>query len=133
MKINPFNTIQGFLERIGDRKDSGSDGQSPGAYTGNGKQGQKNPQEQSKQEEAPVIEVTSEKVIQAVEAFQKDAQTQSNGLNASVTGQGPGLRVVLTDGNGSVIRQFTGEEFLKLRQGLGKDGRSRGKILDQKL
>ena len=55
------------------------------------------------------------------------------GLDASVSGQGPGLKVTLKDVNGSVVRQFTGEEFLKLRQASRRDGTQRGKILDQKL
>ena len=52
----------------------------------------------------------------AVTAFATELQNQTAGLSASMSGQGPGLKVVLKDGSGAVIRQPTGEEFLKLRE-----------------
>jgi len=78
-------------------------------------------------------EVTREKLGRAVDAFDSDAQARATGLHASVSGAGPGLKVILTDGTGVTIRQFTGEEFLKMREAAGLDNRGRGKILDQKL
>ena len=72
-------------------------------------------------------------IDEAIEAFQIDTQAQENGLKASLSGNGPGLKVVLKDCQGSIVRQFTGEEFLRLRQSLSKDDRICGKILDQKL
>ena len=78
-------------------------------------------------------EASPENVGQAVDAFQVHLATHAAGLNASVEGQGPGLKVILKDGHGGVVRQFTGEEFLKMREAASKDGRIRGKILDQKL
>jgi hypothetical protein len=74
-----------------------------------------------------------EKLDQAIEAFQTDSQAQANGLSATRVGTGPGLKIVLKDEAGSVVRQFTGEEFLKLRQAASNDGKARGKLLDQKL
>jgi hypothetical protein len=79
------------------------------------------------------LEATQENVDAAVDAFKVDQQTQANGLSADVIGQGPGLKVILKDGSGAVIRQFTGEEFLKLREASTQQGAARGKILDQKL
>ena len=74
-----------------------------------------------------------EQMNEAVEAFQKDPQAQASGLSATKVGSGPGLKVVLKDGSGAVVRQISGEEFLRLREALTTDKRSRGKILDQKF
>lgn len=74
-----------------------------------------------------------EKEVQAeVLRFREDAQSVANGLTASTEQDGPGLKVVLKDGSGTVIRQLTGEEFLKLREAVEQIA-TRGKILDQKL
>lgn len=74
-----------------------------------------------------------EKEVQAeVLRFREDAQSVANGLTASAEQDGPGLKVVLKDGSGTVIRQLTGEEFLKLREAVEQIA-TRGKILDQKL
>jgi uncharacterized FlaG/YvyC family protein len=75
----------------------------------------------------------SENLEQAVEAFSAEQQVQANGLSASVTGIGPGLKVVLRDEQGSIVRQLTGDEFLKLREAAFGNGPTPGKILDQKL
>lgn len=72
-------------------------------------------------------------VSAAVSAFQSDTQAQASGIAAVVEGSGPGLRVQLKDGSGAVIRQFTGAEFLELRDSVARDGSGRGKILDRKL
>ena len=69
----------------------------------------------------------------AIEVFSEDKQAQESGLMVTMEGQGPGLRVLLKDGSGAVIRQMTGDEFVKLRETVSKDPHSRGKILDQKL
>ena len=83
-------------------------------------------QEEEKKDDAPPSE---EKVEAALEKFREDAK--ASGIDVSMSGKGPGLRVVLTDGSGAVIRQLSGEDFLKMRES-GHDSR-RGKILDQKL
>jgi hypothetical protein len=75
-----------------------------------------------------VIEVTDERLDEAVLAFQKDSQAQGQGIAAE---KAPGLKVVLKDGAGSVIRLFSGEEFIKMREAI-QDGRVSGKIIDQK-
>ena len=68
-------------------------------------------------------------VERAVEDFEKEARSQQHGLHAWFT---PGLRVVLSDVNGNVIRQLGAQEFLQLRQAGSGDTRGRGKLLDQK-
>jgi len=77
------------------------------------------------------IEVTEDKVTEAIAALSREDSIKSAGLNVSVKGQGPGLKVTLTDGTGAVVRQLSAEEFLKLRK-LTLDGKTHGKILDEK-
>ena len=79
--------------------------------------------------------VDEKNVQEAIEGFSKDIHADSNGLKATASGQGPGLKVILKDGSGAVIRQWSGEEFLKLRKAASNDSGDpkRGKILDQKL
>lgn len=68
-------------------------------------------------------------VHEALESFEHDQRARQHGLKADVLGQGPGLRVVLKDGSGAVIRQMSGEEFVRLRDALTGSG----KLLDQKV
>lgn len=125
MKITALTDALNILNRV---RESG-DGKS--RQQGQQKE-QKKDQESSDGQES-FEEVSAEKVGQAIESFQKDASTQAHGLTASAVGNGPGLRVVLKDGSGAIVRQLTGQEFLELRKAASKDGRTRGKILDQKL
>jgi uncharacterized FlaG/YvyC family protein len=94
---------------------------------------QQNSQKHQSSQEVSETEF-QEKLDEAVQAFAEDSQTLANGLKASVNGSGPGLKVVLTDQSGSVVRQLTCEEFMKLRE-MAPSGsvKIRGKILDQKL
>jgi hypothetical protein len=86
----------------------------------------------SEQEEALSPEdVAPQKLNELVDSYRSDLQAQ--GLDASVEGVGPGLKVVLRDSSGGLIRQFTSREFLRLRTSSAKENRNRGKILDQKL
>ena len=75
----------------------------------------------------------SKKLSQALDAFQADTENQASGLTAKVEGTGPGLRISVCDVNGNRLRQFSSEEFLRLRESSNQDVRHRGKILDQKL
>ncbi len=126
MKIHSLTGAFGFSTRVRDKQD----GQSPGQSF---HQQQDESQKENREEKGPQIEITEEEITKAVEAFQSDSNAQANGLCASMSGTGPGLRVVLKDGAGSVVRQLTGEEFLRLRDSSTIEGRIRGKILDQKL
>ena len=124
MKIPSLTETIRSSNRVNEKQDS--DAQSR-------KQGQQDFKQKKKEEELPVEYATDGKVEAAIEAFQADNQTRANGLAAEKIGNGPGLKVVLKDGTGAVIRQFTGEEFLKVREALSKTSAGRGKILDQKL
>jgi uncharacterized FlaG/YvyC family protein len=100
----------------------------------------KNPQQnkqQKKPDENNGEEKESEKPKQSfeesVESFNNDPQAVASGLSVSAAGSGPGLRVILKDGQGAVIRQISGEEFVKLREEVAKSSSGRGKILDRKL
>lgn len=93
------------------------------------------PRKDTPQDESPAdgefsSELAEKKLDTAVEAFAKESSAVSNDLNASVEGQGPGLRVTLKDGYGSMVRQFTGEEFLRLREAATG---ARGRLLDKKI
>jgi len=100
---------------------------SDGVSSGNPQQ--QYPQQGGKEDAEESPEQFEQKLDSAIEKFKEEAK--ANGLDTQVSGDGPGLRVTLTDGSGAVVRQFTGEEFVKMREG-SHDGR-RGKILDQKL
>jgi len=71
------------------------------------------------------------KVNSALAAFEQESAAALQGLKAAIEGSGPGLRVTLKDGTGAVVRQFTGEEFVRLREAAA--GTNRGKLLDKKL
>lgn len=75
--------------------------------------------------------VAEEKLNSALSDFGQDSGSIQNGLSASAQGYGPGLRVTLKDGSGAIVRQFTGEEFVRLREAAAGSGR--GKLLDKKL
>lgn len=109
------------------------DGGGPGQEKSQNSEKQKgdSPSQQESDENSQAFD--EQLVGQAVAEFQADKQAQASGLSASVNGHGPGLKVVLRDGSGGVVRQLSAEEFLKLRQALSKESHLPGKILDQKL
>ena len=88
-------------------------------------------QQKSDQEEQGKFEATLEAVDSEIEKFTGDEEVQAYGITAESTGQGPGLKVVLKDPSGGVLRSVSGEEFLKLREAANA-GRRSGRILDQK-
>jgi hypothetical protein len=83
-----------------------------------------------KQDPKESPEVFAAELNTAVDEFAQADAVAANGLQAEVVGQGPGLRVTLKDGRGAVVRQFTGEEFLRLRDAASA---GRGRLLDKKL
>ncbi|MBC7385080.1 MAG: hypothetical protein H7301_02825 [Cryobacterium sp.] len=85
--------------------------------------------EQKEAEETP--EEKAERLAAAVSDFGSALPSEASDLKAEVQGAGPGLRVTLKDGRGALIRQFTGEEFLRLRE--AATGTNRGSLLDKKL
>ena len=107
------------------RDGQGGGGRQPG-------QQNKDQQNQDKKDDAGAPADVGQ-VRAAVEGFERELAAAAQGLQASVTGHGPGLKVVLKDGTGGVVRQFSGEEFLKLREAASSCGEARrGKLLDQK-
>ncbi len=125
MKISPLTPSVGYVATVREKQDGGS------SHQDQSEQRQPGSDRDSRRERRQ--EANSENVGKAVEDFHTEFQTQVAGLNACVEGSGPGLKVILKDGTGSVVRQFTGEEFLRLREAASGDGRVVGKILDQKL
>ncbi|MGE0616122.1 MAG: hypothetical protein AB7P04_10820 [Bacteriovoracia bacterium] len=118
-----FQPFPKIAEQVHEKADSGSFQQ----------QSQQQAGDERRRDDDEAIAVNDEKVTAAMDAFTQDNQTRHNGLTATASGTGPGLQVTLKDGSGKVVRQMTGEEFLKLRESVAKSGKGAGKILDQKL
>lgn len=125
MKITGLTETIRYLNSVHEKRDTGDNGQQSGQNR------QENPKHQKK-DEPEVHEVSDQNVGAAIQAFQRDQQARANGLQAEMNGKGPGLRVVLKDGSGAIVRQFTGEEFLQMQEA-AKQGQSRGRILDRKI
>lgn len=124
MKINNLTgNISIFPNQVRDKKDL-SEQESQ-------KQQQERKKKDSEETPDPKSEKFAEEIEKAVSSFH--GGPDSSGLTASTQGRGPGLKVVLSDPSGNVLREFTGEEFLKLKNSSKTDGKGRGKILDQKL
>ncbi len=125
MKVNRLTeALRLFTPLVRNKRESQEDSNE----SGQGSSGKDRQKDQKREE----LLVTDEKIAEAVETFASDVQSQRSGLSAAMQGKGPGLKVILKDGTGAVIRQFTGEEFLRLRQDVARDQNGRGKILDQK-
>lgn len=126
MKINPLISYPNYFTdpahaRVSEKQNVDPEGD------------RETPQQQLKDGNEDSPETFPENLEQAVEDFQKDQQVQNNGIQASVEGQGPGLKVVLKDAQGGVLKALSGEDFLKLRSSVLKISGKSGKILDQKL
>ena len=127
MKIQRVTDVIQYSNRVNEK--DGTDGKSDGRQQNADQQGK----DKKDDAEPRSFSVNDQTVAQAVDHFGKDEMTRSAGLMAEVSGSGPGLRVTLKDGSGAVVRQFTGEEFLELREAAVNQGNTRGKILDQKF
>ncbi|MDR3608857.1 MAG: hypothetical protein P4M08_15945 [Oligoflexia bacterium] len=125
MKINPLTSGVPYLRLVQTKDDAHS--------REDAEQRRQNKGDHSEEKQEPRSDTEmSQAVDKALETFSADPQTRASGLAAAAEGSGPGLRVVLKDAQGKVVRQFTGEEFLRLREAAAQDHRARGKILDQK-
>jgi len=122
VKIKPVENSMGMIKTVGEKPDQGQF---------NRQQKQEDQQRQNTDE--PEFDVTDETVGTAIESFKFDPVAQASGLSAELNGQGPGLKVILKDGSGAILRQMSGEDFLRLREAVSKNGSKSGKILDQKL
>ena len=135
MKIGPLTNLITYPQFVREKQDGGNSGAE--YFKENSKKNPKDKDSGKTLEEASSNEdvepSTAQSVGRAVIEFLADKQTLSNGLSAVVEGQGPGLKVVLKDQNGEIVRQLSGEEFLRLRKGVSKEAPLPGKILDQKL
>ena len=129
MKISSIRDAVQWAQPV--RENEASDGHS-GQKRGSGNQ-QESSQERKSKDGSETFQATSEKLNAAIDSFSQDSQAQTNGLRVEKEGQGPGLRVVLRDGSGAVVRQFTGEEFVQLREAAMQDAKPRGRLLDRKL
>jgi hypothetical protein len=135
MKIPNFMNTFNLFNHISPRKEGDGGNQQNAGYQrpGDQKKKQSSAPTGSFQEVLETITVDDGQVVSAVEAFKKEAPQLASGIKADMVGSGPGLRVVLKDVNGSIVRQLSGEEFLRLRDEASKDSRTRGKILDRKM
>ncbi|NDD91204.1 hypothetical protein EBZ37_03875 [bacterium] len=127
MKVNGFRELIPVARPL-KAQTEGGDGHGAAGYEHQNQKSdqhsdQKTPEGMTPEQERMAIE-------KAVADFEKESQSQQHGLHASIT---PGLRVVLTDVNGTVIRQLAPQDFLKLRQAGNGDSKGRGKLLDQKF
>jgi hypothetical protein len=118
MKVQLPSNVVPIFERVTGKPQDKQGGAGQNAYE---RQQKKDQDSQPKEEE----------VLAAVETFGTDPLHHENGITASSEGNGPGLRVILKDAGGGVLRNVSGEEFLKLREAV-KSGRKSGRILDQK-
>lgn len=139
MKVNSFREIFRFSSPLKAQSEGEGYGSSPGGSESEGRKG-RNPDPGADTEGlAARRALSAEQELAAVQAaladFETEARTQNHGLQAALANPqpGPGLTVVLSDINGSVIRTFSSSEFLRLRTNGRQDSRGRGKLLDQKL
>lgn len=121
MKIYSYPVIPQSVQQITHDKQGGA-GQN--AY----QQNKKKQEEDSKEFEEAVSEA---KVQDAIHLFAEDEQNKDVGITATQEGQGPGLRVLLKDSHGDILRNVSGEEFLKLKEAVRSGSRS-GRLLDRK-
>jgi hypothetical protein len=133
LKISPFANVIQFPTGVRTKRNDGDGGSARQQYDPNQtRQDQKDSQDnpQSKKPETPF---DPKLIDDALQSFKTDAAAQEHGLSATAEGSGPGLKIHLKDCNGTVLRQFSGEEFLKLREATTPVAGLRGKLLDQKL
>ncbi len=123
MKIYNFPQISAVGSRVKERDGDKQEGAGKNAY-------QQNKKDQQKKDDQPSeFQVQVEDVQNAIEAL--NHTEVETGVHAAAEGDGPGLKVKLTDGAGGILRTVSGEEFLKLREAI-TGGKVPGKILDKK-
>ena len=132
MKIGPFAPVIPFSNAVRTKRNSGDGGSARQQYDPNQSRkdedgGSGEPKKESQERFDPKL------IDDAIESFKTDAAAQAQGMSATVEGSGPGLKIHLKDCNGTTLRQFSGEEFLRLREATVRVVGLRGKILDQKL
>jgi uncharacterized FlaG/YvyC family protein len=131
MKIQSWTGNLGYFGSVREKQEGAQGGYS--RSSGDQKKKESEHQQEMSDSNFEDENPSQEKMSEAVKEFSSDSQAQLNGLSASLEGSGPGLKVILKDGTGQVVRQFTGPEFVQLRNSVPKEGHSNGKILDRKL
>ena len=122
MKVNSTSNVIRLFQGDSSRKERGQQDQNP-----------KKDQEQKKDQRESDPQAFEAQVNAAVYSFGLDLHAQNQGLKAETAGHGLGLKVVLKDGMGAVVRQLSGEEFLELRQAASGENKKRGRLLDRKF
>ncbi len=128
MKIRSADATPYLQTRVTDKRDAGTSDQGHR----HGFDSKKNPHSDA-ENATEKFEVSEDEVQSTLDAFGKNEQIATQGLHAETQGSGPGLRVILKDGEGRFVRQMTGDEFVKLKENLTDTQGRPGKILDQKL
>jgi hypothetical protein len=121
MNIKANSSITQIFARVTEKSMDKEGGAGQNAYE----------RQQKKEKDEREFEATIEEVSEAIEKFAGDETTLANGITAESQGNGPGLRVLLKDAKGGILRSVSGEEFLKLREAVNA-GHKSGRILDQK-
>jgi hypothetical protein len=121
MNIKPSSSITQIFARVTEKSTDKHGGAGQNAYE----------RQQKKDQDEKEFEATVEDVNEAIERFAADQATLTHGITAQSEGAGPGLRVLLKDASGGILRSVSGEEFLKLREAVAA-GHKSGRILDQK-
>lgn len=124
MKINFYPALSGLMSKVTKKSNDQQGGSGQGAF----KRHQKKKDENEKEFE----EVVSDEIVQnAISAFSQDEMNKVSGIRAEAEGHGPGLKVILKDASGGMLRAVSGEEFLKLLEAATQGQRS-GRLLDRK-
>lgn len=133
MRIGPNSPLTSWFSRIADRDSQNRD---ENAHSNQGKERDPNSKKDEQEELDFDFKNDIDKIEKALEWFAKDTQARANGLIAEKDGKGPGLRVILKDAGGAIIRCLTPGEFLKLQESQTNPTletvRMSGKILDRK-
>ena len=136
MKVQGLNDLVRSLQRVQgrgslDRDSQGGERQSQQGHSDSPHEG--GTQKDSKDEFRRLLELR-QKIDAEVERFSGEEIAQKKGLHARCVGEGPGLKVLLEDGVGNVVRRMTGDEFLEIREKVKSQiVLGRGKLLDRKL
>ena len=128
MKINFYPHVTQVFDKVTQKSAQRAEDKQGGAGQNAYEQQQKK-KEEDRQEFEQLV--NDENVLQAIDEFAGDSLNRSSGISASMEGNGPGLKVILKDSGGGVLRAVSGEEFLKLKEAVTQGKRS-GRILDQK-
>ena len=135
VKVTAANTI-----RVPETKSQERDASGGGHGAGSGEFEQKrqaaenaNKDDAESGDQSNSLPVTEEDVRQAIGQFQTQLERDHlSAVHAEAEGTGPGLRVLLKDSEGKLLKAMTGTEFVKMREHDVVEPPKKGKILDRK-